>query len=158
MTDDFGLAPASPGDLDDRLEVEDLFKKLKAALPELEDLLKECTSHWGYEDSIYRFYHQSFKVYQLQRSTLGIVDKLQALAPERRLNQWFMQIIAEGTSKTFAAQDNENWLEATRPIVEAFFHARYFLEMAVNYGRKLEYPPRLMPSGWAALLYLYDLR
>ena len=44
------------------------------------------------------------------------------------------------------------------PIVEAFFHAKYFLEMAVRYGRTLESPPRKLPSGWAAFLYLYDLR
>jgi hypothetical protein len=46
----------------------------------------------------------------------------------------------------------------TRPFVEAFFHARYFLAMAVKYGRELEFPPALMPSGWAAVLYLFDLR
>jgi hypothetical protein len=43
-------------------------------------------------------------------------------------------------------------------MLEAFFHARYFLEMAVKYGRELELPPTLLPSGWAALLYLYNLR
>src|SRR5207245_10043605 len=53
-------------DSDDQPEVKNLLTKLKSALPELEALLKECTSHWGYEDPIYRFYHQSFKVYQLQ--------------------------------------------------------------------------------------------
>ncbi|MGZ5544922.1 MAG: hypothetical protein ACXWIU_09620 [Limisphaerales bacterium] len=58
----------------------------------------------------------------------------------------------------FSSEHNEIWLETTRPIVEAFFHARYFLEMAVNYGRELEYPPHVMPSGWAAFLYLYNLR
>ena len=41
--------------------------------------------------------------------------------------------------------------------VEAFFHARFFLEMAVRYA-KLETPPRPLPSGYAALLYLYQLR
>jgi hypothetical protein len=30
--------------------------------------------------------------------------------------------------------------------------------MAVKYGWESEYPPRVMPSGWAALLYLYNLR
>ncbi len=152
------LVSPNAGDFDDRPEVLSLFKKLKAALPELEKNLEECTNHWGYEDPIYRFYHQSFKVYQLQRSTLGIVDRLQALAPNRLLNDWFMRIISEGTRKTFAAQDNENWLGIARPILEAFFHARFFLEMAVRYGRELDYPPRVMPSGWAALLYLYGLR
>jgi hypothetical protein len=45
----------------------------------------------------------------------------------------------------------------TRPIVEAFFHAGFFLEMAVRYA-KLETPPRPLPSGYAALLHLYQLR
>jgi hypothetical protein len=148
----------SERDLDDRSEVRRLFSNLKSALPELEALLEGCNSHWGYEDPIYRFYHQSFKAYQLQASTLGIVEKLHALAPGREFNEWFEQIVAGGTGKAFAMEDNENWLGVTRPILEAFFHARYFLEMAVKYGRELEYPPRVMPSGWAALLYLYNLR
>src|SRR5438046_3153990 len=96
-------------DLDDRPEVEHLFKKLNAALTELEHLLEECTGQLGYEDSIYRFYHQSFKVYQLQRTTLEIVETLQSLKPDRTLDQWFMQIVAEGTGKTFTMEDNENW-------------------------------------------------
>jgi len=117
-----------------------------------------CSSHWVYEDGVYRFYHQSFKVYQLQNHTVAIVEKLQSLLPGRKLNEYFIQIVAEGTGKAFSPQHNQIWLETTRPIVEAFFHARYFLQMAVKYGRELEYPPRVMPSGWAALLYLYNLR
>jgi len=35
---------------------------------------------------------------------------------------------------------------------------KYFPQMAVKYGGVLEAPPRLMPSGWAALLYFYGLR
>ena len=54
-------------------------------------------------------------------------------------------------------KDNANWTVVTRPIVEAFFHARYFLEMAVRYST-LEEPPMPLPSGYAALLYLYGLR
>ena len=145
-------------DLDDRPEVKNLFTKIRVTLRDLEALLDECNGDWVYEDYVYRFYHQSFKVYLLQNSTLGIVEKLRALWPERELNEWFVEIVAEGTGKTFAMADNENWLGVTRPILEAFFHARYFLEIAVKYGRELEYPPRVMPSGWAALLYLYNLR
>lgn len=73
------------------------------------------------------------------------------------MNAWFRAIVEEGTGKTFASEHNHRWLEVTRPIVEAFFHARYFLEMAARYGKTLDGPPRLLPSGWAALLYLYDL-
>ena len=145
-------------DLDDRPEVTRLFSNLKSALSELEALLEECNGHWVYEDHVYRFYHQSFKVYLSQHSTSKIVDKLRALAPDGKFNEWFAQIIADGTGKTFAMEDNENWLRVTRPILEAFFHSKYFLEMAVKYGRSLERPPRSMPSGWAALLYLYDLK
>lgn len=53
--------------------------------------------------------------------------------------------------------DNNHWSLVTRPIVEAFFHARFFLEMAVRYA-PIDAPPRPMPSGYAALLYLYQLR
>jgi len=143
--------------LDDRPEMQELFRNLKVKLPKLEELLINC-GQGGYEDRVYRFYHQSFKVYALQDMTMEIVAILQSLAPEHPLNEWFMQIIREGTGKTFILQDNMNWLAATRPILEAFFHARYFLEIAVKYGKELEYPPQLLPSGWAAFLYLYNLR
>jgi len=43
------------------------------------------------------------------------------------------------------------------PIVEAFFHARFMLEMAVRYS-DLDTPPQTLRSGWAALLYLFKLR
>ena len=54
--------------------------------------------------------------------------------------------------------NNQNWLAVTRPMLEAFFHARYFLEMAVKYGKELDSPPQMLPSGWASLLYLYNMR
>lgn len=149
-------APATA--MDDRPEVLRLFSNLKQSLPALKKLLDKAASHWGSEDPIYRLYHQSFKVYGLQEQTLSIVAALQALAPERRLNPWFMQIVSEGTGRQFDAEDNRYWLEITRPMVEAFFHARFFLEMAVRQGKSLKQPPQLLPSGWAAFLYLFELR
>ena len=35
----------------------------------------------------------------------------------------------EGTGKESAPEDNARWAEVTRPIVEAFFHARFFVEI-----------------------------
>lgn len=145
-------------DVDNRTESQALFASLKAKLPELEQLLERSTEHWTYEDSVYRFYHQSWKVYHLQSSTESIVDALRALAPDRELNEWFRRIVAEGTGKKFEQEHNAKWLEVTRPILEGFFHARFFLEMVVKYGRELEAPPNMLPSGWAAVLYLYGLR
>jgi hypothetical protein len=134
-----------------------LLTNLQARHSELQTLLEKCSDHWGYEDPIYRFYHQSFKVYWLQDQTANIIKVLTSLAPDRPLNPWFLQIAAAGTGKQFAPQDNKQWLEVTRPILEAFFHARFFLEMAVRYGELTE-PPMSLPSGYAALLYLYGLR
>ena len=146
------------GDIDNRPEVQSLFENLQAQLPELETLLAQCSNHWGYEDPIYRYYHHSFKVYSLQEETLRIVKALQALAPQIHLNKQFTQVIEAGTGKVFKNSDNRRWDSVTRPIVEAFFHARFFLEMAVRYGHELHAPPNTLPSGWAAFLYLYDLR
>jgi hypothetical protein len=142
----------------EREEEARLLEQIAANLSDLEALLERYSDNWGYEDPIYRFYHYSFKVYNLQASTLAIVEALQRLAPHRELNEWFMEIVASGTGKTFQRSDNECWTEVTRPIVEAFFHARYFLEMVCRYGRKLTEPPSPLPSGWAAVLHLYGLR
>jgi len=144
--------------INDRPLVMELFKNLKTNMTNLENLLEDCSGAWGIEDFLYRFYHQSYKVYNLQGYTTEIVSKLQALLPGVELNEYFRQIVKEGTGKTFSSGDNLNWLAVTRPIIEAFFHAHYFLEMAVRYGKELDFPPKILPSGWAALLYLYNLR
>jgi hypothetical protein len=158
---------------DTRPEVLELFENLKAKSSELENLFKEMSDHWIYEDSIYRFYHQSFKVYRLQVQINKIVGTFMELAPKKNrpkglgkeevppLNKWFMMIVKEGTAKEFDMSDNKRWLEATRPIVEAFFHARFFLEMIVQYLKEFKdekTPPNWLPSGWAAILYLFNMR
>jgi hypothetical protein len=138
-------------------EEEKLLKNIVANLDTLDELLRGCSGR-AYEDPIYRFYHQSLKVYYVQEQTQAIVAKLQALAPSLPLKKWFMEIVRQGTGKEFALKDNENWTLITRPIVEAFFHARFFLEMLCKYGRKLDAPPHIIPCGWAAVLHLYNLR
>ena len=135
-----------------------LLAAIAKELPRLDELLRSVNSHWACEDLVYRFYHQSFKVFGLQGLTANIVEALLGLAPHLPLNSWFMEIISEGTGREFTMEMNQRWTEATRPIVEAFFHARYFLEMACKYGKELTAPPQPMPSGWAALMELYGLR
>ena len=88
---------------------------------------------------------------------MRIVDALQSLLPDRELNEWFVQIVCEGTDNEFEPDHNTAWLTHSRPIVEAFLHARFMLEMAVR-NCELEEPPQMLPSGWAALLYLFNLR
>ena len=143
---------------------------LRDKMPVLENLFVKVQDNWVHEDGIYRFYHRSFKVYPLQDATIEIVSVLQSIAPERKLTEYFMTIIQEGTGKSFNSKSNQRWLKETRPIVEAFFHARYFLEMAVKYGKELDlventnpeaieekFSVGFIPSGFAALLHLYEM-
>ena len=135
-----------------------LLSNIKQQLPKLEELLAQVESHWGFEDGFYRFYHQSFKVYSVQQTTREISDILQNLLPGRPMNQWFCKIVADGTGGKFEISHNQDWLQHTRPILEAFFHAHFFLKMAVKYGRELQRTPDCLPSGWATVLYLFNLR
>ena len=77
---------------------------------------------------------------------------------ESRLCQWFEEIVTEGTGAEFDMDHNEDWTFHTKPIVEAFLHAKYFLEMMVKYGSELDAVPAVLPTGWAAVLCLYNQR
>jgi hypothetical protein len=139
---------------------EELLNNIKKNIKSLEELLKEMNEHWQYEDMMYRFYHQSFKVYRVQEITKRIVDSLMGLTPcDGKLNRQFHEILEAGMRGiAFESKQNQEWSKHTRPMLEAFFHAKFFLEMAVKYGLTMETAPNVMPSGWAALLHLYDIR
>jgi len=158
-----------------------LIAGVKERLPELTALLAEMNR--DYEDGIYRFYHGSFKVEILQYQTERAVEIVLALAPNPALDSRFVEIMFAGTGKEFLGENREVEPDAPRHVVEAFFHARYFVEMLCKYGehvaeleeslrrlvqiiarRKLEKPPYKLfegdplPSGWAAVLELFHLR
>jgi hypothetical protein len=135
-----------------------LLGNIKQHLPKLEELLAQVEAHWAMEDGFYRFYHQSLKVYHLQHETEKICKALQDLLPNHSMNRWFSEIVTQGTGHEFEMSHNHDWLRHTRPIVEALFHAHYFLKMVVKYGKELDSAPDRLPSGWAAVLYLFDLR
>ena len=139
---------------------DELLANIQAHWSELAELLEEISSHWLYEDPVYRFYHQSFKVYALQTETKRIVEALQSVAPRgTTFSPMFEEIYQAGASgKQFEIEHNQQWTVHTRVFLEAFFHAKFFLEMAVKYGKELQTSPTTLPSGWAALLCLYNLR
>lgn len=148
----------SPEQLERYEKASALLRNIKKYLPELEALLASWEDHWGIEDGIYRFYHQSFKVYHLQQSTVEICAALRRLLPDEPMNPWFSEIICQGTKQEFDLSHNQDWPQHTRPIVEAAFHAHHLLKMAVKYGQELDAAPDCLPSGWATVLYLYGLR
>jgi hypothetical protein len=130
-------------------------------LPTLEALLMEVQDPLTYEDSLYRFYYESWKVYDLQSLTREIERRLAAIAPGGRpFCAAFQELMAAGAvAVRFEAAHNEAWTQHTRAFVEAFLHAKFFLEMAVAYSRTLTAPLTTgLPFGWAALLRLYGVR
>ena len=166
-----------------------LLQNIRLDLPNLEKLLtEEVENKWGKEDLLYRYYHFSFKVYDIQYLTEKIygalaklspheayknirVDKIfqedndsESLTKKRRIFcDFFENIVKEGTGKKWILEHNQRWEAECRPMLEAFFHARYFLEMAVKYGKELdpqdkESVQNHLSSGWAALLELYEVR
>ncbi len=145
-----------PPEFDERPEATALLANIQAALVDLRQLYAD--SERAYEQYVYRLYHGSRKVYAIQSKTLQIVEKMQSLMPQRALNLEFMEIVESGTGRHFSYEINESWLAETRPMVEAFLHAQYFLEMAVKYGERFDYPPNKMPYGWASVLYLFNMR
>lgn len=135
-----------------------LLNNIKQNLTDLQELLERMNGHWIYEDGLYRFYYQSYKVFRLQEHTQEIIAALKGIAPKNRgFSEYFQAVIKAGTGRAFTAETNGRWIEDTAPVVNAFMHARYFLEMAIKYA-SLESPPQPMPSGWAALTCLYDFR
>ena len=136
-----------------------LLENIKKYLKEAEGLKVECEDHWGAEDLVYRYYHHSFKVYQLQWYTEQVLKLIEKINPDGcELNSTFMRIILNGTNKKWEHGDNMRWDYETLPILEAYFHAKYFLDMMIKYGNELNKAPDALPSGWASVLYLYNLR
>lgn len=134
-----------------------LLNSIKKNLTEIKCLLDEVNSHWNYEDPVYRYYHFSFKSYYIQSSTSIMIDLFKRIY-NRPLNEQFINIIKDGTHKFWKQSDNKNWHKVNRPMFEAYFHAKFFLEMMYKYGRELKNAPEIAPSGWAAVLYLYNIR
>ena len=135
-----------------------LLDAIKDKLPELERLLTPFAG--DYEDGIYRFYHQSFKVYHLQDYTTRATELFKGIAKTTNsiLCSRYGEIVAQGTGAHFETDHNRHWTLHTRPILEAFFHAKYFVEMMLKYGHDLESAPTSLPSGWAAILELFQQR
>jgi len=136
-----------------------LLNRIKERLPRIEEWLAKA----GEEDGVYRFYHQSFKVFSLQyQAQLGFELIREIAGEDYKIDLWYRGIVEEGTryaSMTEVPENmNENWLKYGRPILEAFWHTKYFLTMMARYGKELTNAPNLLPSGWAAVLSLFNLR
>lgn len=134
-----------------------LLNNIKLNINEILDLHKDFTR--SEEDLIYRFYHQSFKVF----GVINLIAKARILFDKIalegwHLNDWYCQIVAEALSKEFNSNSNSIWIAETRPIIEAFWHSKYFLDQLITSSANLDHAPQMLPSGWAAILHLYNIR
>jgi hypothetical protein len=140
-----------------------LFANIKSNQKELENLLAKITRHEGeYEGLIYRFYHNSFKVYDLHQTIENIINLLKKIDPktEPTFCELFKALIGEASSVgSWKIDHNQRWKETAGKIVEAFFHAKYMLEMAVNCAKLYqEKPGECIDQKWGSLLELYNIR
>jgi len=115
-----------------------LLVSIREKLETLRELQRSADDVWSAEDLVYRFYHGSFKVYAIQTLTQRIVSELALLAPHLSFTSQFEEIFRNGTGRKFSESSNDHWSAEVRPLIEAYFHARYFLDMVVKYGETLQ--------------------
>jgi len=134
--------------LDDRQEKgAQLLSTIQARLPELQALWRKSVP-LGYEDPIYRYYHNSFKVYRVQQTTLDIFRILQSLMPDRYLNMSFCRIVRAGTGQVFEFSHNVKWTNTRVPCSKrSSMPGTCWTCFEIR--RQLTEAPRMLPSGWA---------
>lgn len=132
-------------------------------MEEAKNLQIEIDKQFGLEDLVYRFYHQSFKVYRSQYLIKDCLELFQKIAgDELKLDKKFLKIVEDGTGHVFDLSHNEIWLEKTRPQIEALFHCKYVLDNLIKYTEfykdKEEQKQMFLPSGWAAIMTIFGSR
>lgn len=143
-----------------------LLRNIKKRMPALEANLERANNiHMGEENMVYRFYHESFKVYNVQDRTKSMYLTLKMISPHGKnkiRDPHYLRIVGDAKfDRKFRLEDNKDWDNVCRPFLEAFFHTKYFIEMALKYGKEFKgkrAPVTFVPYGWASLLELYGIR
>jgi hypothetical protein len=134
-----------------------LFLRIKARLPKLEELARNLKE--AEEDGIYRFYHGSNKVFFLQDPVKAAFTLIKEIGGEDDPpNFEYARIVEAGTAHQFSETTNGNWEAGITPILDAFWHTKYFINMMVKYANELEAVESPLQPGMAAVLYLFELR
>ncbi len=133
-----------------------LLRRIKEALPDLEELLERADRRGA--DRFYKFYSGSLKTYDLQTETGEIVAALRAVMPGRQMDERFLEITGRGMGRNFGIAHNDRWSEEAGPVVGAFLHARMMLGQMVECGRRIEgLPVRIICPGWQLMRCLYRI-
>lgn len=136
-----------------------LVANIRTNKDEAKALLEEISKEFG--EHFYRYYHQSLKVYRLQEETQSIETFLRGLGDGQPFFRWVEAMLDMGTGKEFELpRSNSIWGLEARGIVDAFLHMREFLRLVIWTAENLK-DSQLdsgMPSEWAAVRYLYNIR
>ena len=112
------------------------------------------------ENGVYRFYHGSYKVFHLQRPVKKAFALIKEIGGEADPPHFgYARIVEARTAHDFQEErTNANWDVETKPILEAFWHTKCFVNMMVKYAKELEKVEMPLDYGMAAVLYLFELR
>jgi hypothetical protein len=117
--------------------IDSLFLRIKSRLPELEETARDLEE--AEEDGVYRLYHGSNKVFFLQSPVRAAFSLIKEIGGENDPpNFEYAQILEAGTAHQFSETTNANWESETTPVLEAFWHTKYFIQMMVKYAKELE--------------------
>ena len=140
-----------------RERINALFFSIKSRLTELEVLARDLEE--AEEDGVYRFYHGSNKVFFLQSPVKAAFSLIKEIGGEDDPpNFEYARIVEAGTAHQFSETTNGNWEAGITPILDAFWHTKYFINMMVKYANELEAVESPLQPGMATVLYLFELR
>jgi hypothetical protein len=141
-----------------RLAHDALLVRIKEHLPELETLLEEMSE--AEETEVYWYYHSDPRTFGLQHFTERACSLFRRISSHDHgdLALLFEIIVREGTNRPMNLVHSKVWIQDAAPVLASFFHARYFVSQHVKYAKELSTSPDILPSGWAAVLCLYNLR
>jgi hypothetical protein len=136
-----------------------LLHLIKINKKELRRIIKEISKNDLFENHMYRFYSESYKVIHIRDQVIRMIELLKKLAPEGyKLNEKFNEIIAGiEYDKNLDEEDFQNEISKSRQYTEALFHCKFLLENSIKYGRSLRKAPEILPYGWACLISLYNI-
>ena len=136
-------------------ELLDAIRHRRAEIEELQRGLEAAEA-----DGVLGYYEPGVEIYQLQPAVRAARKFLAALAPAGiELNPGFLEVCRGACARRFEWEANPgDWGAETRPILEGFWHCRYFVRMLARFGCEPEAASGPMSPGRAAVLCLYGLR
>lgn len=133
-----------------------LLANIKETQTEIENL--DNTFKSLEQDYVYRFYHQSFKVFGAASQIKQAKELFERLAPDFcPLNDWFRAIANDAIGKEFdAARTNQFWQAETRPqrtIPALEIFSRTNASLRARIGKKPKHFTKRMGGGFVSLQF-----